>query len=163
MALDGSRQDERGGRLLLLVSLALNLFLIGAGGTLAARYYLASPPAAPVVDHSAAGRIDRIAATLPDSDATILRQAYRANDSEVEVAQRNYRQAQDAARATLRAEPFDVARLRSAMADIRAMRQKFDEALQKLIAQAAAQMSPAGRNKLADWPPHRQTATPKTR
>jgi uncharacterized membrane protein len=163
MALDGLRQDERGGRLLLLVSLALNLFLIGAGGTLAARYYLAPPPAAPVIDRSAAGRIDRIAATLPDSDAAILRRAFRANEAEVEVAQRNYREAQDVGREALRAEPFDVARLRSAMTDIRAMRQKFDESLQKLIAQAATQMSSAGRNKLADWPPHRQTASPKTR
>jgi len=56
-------------------------------------------------------------------------------------------------RGTLRAEPFDVSALRSAMTDVRAARQSLDAALQDVIASAATEMSPAGRSKLAEWTP----------
>ncbi|MGD9844189.1 MAG: periplasmic heavy metal sensor [Variibacter sp.] len=148
------------GRLLLLVSLALNLFFVGIVGALAIKHYIAPIPGPAVIDRTAAGRINRLAATLPESDARILRENFRANSTDVEAAQYAYRQAQDVVRAALRADPFDIGRLRLAMGQTRAARQKFDESLQNLLALAAAQMSAAGRNKLADWPPHRQPSTP---
>jgi hypothetical protein len=41
------------------------------------------------------------------------------------------------------------------MAETRAARQALDLALHEVISTAAAQMSPTGRNRLADWsPPH---------
>ncbi len=52
---------------------------------------------------------------------------------------------------SLRREPFDNAALRAAMAESRAARQEFDTALQAVMAQAAGEMSPAGRAALADW------------
>lgn len=149
-----------GGRILLLVSLALNLFFIGVVGALVIRHYIAPIPGPAVIDRTAAGRIDRLAATLPGDDAHILREAFRTNSASVEAAQSAYRQAKDVVREALRTEPFDAGRLRVAMGQTRAARQKFDESLQNLLALAAAQMSAAGRNKLADWPPHRQPSTP---
>jgi uncharacterized membrane protein len=149
---------------LLLVSLALNLFFVGAAGALAVRHYLAPPAATPVtLDRSVAARIDRLAATLPASDGDILRAEFRARSAPVEAAQRTYRQAQDRMRQALRAEPFEVEPLRAAMAETRAARPGFDQALQELIAAAAAKMSAAGRNKLADWPPRSRSGSEASR
>ena len=38
------------------------------------------------------------------------------------------------------------------MSKTRSARQAFDQSLQDVVAAAAAKMTPAGRNKLADWP-----------
>lgn len=156
----GASQD-RSTRLLLLCSLALNLFFVGAAGTLLARHYLTVPAASAPIDRSVAGRIERLAATLPAADADILRAEFRADTARVEAAQATYRQAQDRVREALRAEPFDPARLRAAMAETRSARPAFDQALQELIASAAGKMSKAGREKIADWPP-RQRSTSET-
>jgi hypothetical protein len=43
------------------------------------------------------------------------------------------------------------------MAETRNARPAFDQALQELIASAAAKMSKAGREKIADWPPRQRT------
>ncbi len=163
LAWEATAQAERGGRALLLASLALNLFFVGAAGALLVRHSLAPPAAPAVIDRSAAGRIERLAATLPDADARTLRETFRADTAHVEAAQADYRASQEVVRAALRREPFDTERLRAAMGQSRAARQKFDESLQNLIASAAARMSAAGRSKLADWPPHRSPPPPATR
>src|SRR5437763_89064 len=54
-------------------SLALNLFFIGAAGALANRHDLQPAPAQTERPHAAAARIDRLAATLPSTDADTLR------------------------------------------------------------------------------------------
>jgi uncharacterized membrane protein len=87
-----------------------------------------------------------------------VRSQIRANHAPIEDTQTKYRAAQDTIRATLRQEPFDVAALQAAMAQTRAARQNFDQAIQGVFATSAAQMSPAGRQALADWPPGRKTA-----
>jgi uncharacterized membrane protein len=50
----------------------------------------------------------------------------------------------------LRAEPFDVDAMRSAMATNRAAHDNFDLVVHDTIAAAAAKMSLVGRTKLAD-------------
>jgi uncharacterized membrane protein len=152
-ALSPAITDDRGTRLLLVCSLALNVFFVGAAGALAARHYLAAPAPPAVVDRSVAGRIERLAAPLPAGDADILRAEFRDRSAAVEAVQGTYRQAQDRIRRALRANPFEAEPLREAMAGTRAARQDFDRALQEVIAAAADRMSPAGRDKLADWPP----------
>jgi uncharacterized membrane protein len=154
MAPSVSLREDRASRWILLVSLGLNLFLIGAGGAFAARQYL-SPPAQTTtwVDRSVAARIERLAATLPPADGDILRATYRANAKAVDGARDVYRRAQDEARGILRNEPFDSEAMRAAMGRARVARQGFDQLLQDAIATAAARMTPAGRTKLADWPP----------
>lgn len=156
-ALSAGVGEDRNTRLLLLCSLALNLFFVGASGAVLARHYLTAPAAVAPIDRSVSARIERLAVTLPASDADILRAEFRANTASVEAAQATYRQAQDRVREALRAEPFDAARLRSAMAETRAARPGFDQALQELIASAAAKMSKPGREKIADWPPRQRT------
>ena len=47
--------------------------------------------------------------------------------------------------------------MRSAMTEARGARQAFDQSVQDFMATAAAAMSPAGRSKLADWPPSQRS------
>jgi uncharacterized membrane protein len=146
--------EDRASRWLVLASLALNLFFVGAGGALLARHYLAAPAAGPApIDRSVAARMERLAATLPSSDADILRSEDHAKATTVDGARQAYRKAQDEVRRILRAEPFQGEAMRAAMTEQRAARQVFDQLLQDVIASAAGRMSTAGRNKLADWPP----------
>src|SRR5207302_9443454 len=99
--------DERASRFLLLASLGLNLFFVGATGALAARHYFAERAAtAAPLDRSVAARIERLAATLPPADADALRAEYRVNSATVDASREAYRKAQDDVRATLRGEPF---------------------------------------------------------
>jgi uncharacterized membrane protein len=153
--------EDRASRWILLVSLGLNLFFIGAGGTLAARHYLADKTVATApVDRSVAARIERLAATLPSADGEILRAEYRANASTVDGTRDTYRKAQDEVREILRSEPFSPDAMRAAMSKARMARQTFAHQLQDVIATAAAKMTPAGRSKLADWPGGQRSSEP---
>jgi uncharacterized membrane protein len=145
--------DDRASRWLVLVSLALNLFFIGAGGALLARHYLAPAASSPSIDRSVAGRIDRLAAQLPSADGEILRAEFRAHQPQIEAARNAYRQAQDEISRILRTEPFDADAMRRAMAQARAARQVFDQVLHEHLASAAARMSAEGRTRLADSRP----------
>ncbi|HKG01125.1 MAG TPA: periplasmic heavy metal sensor [Xanthobacteraceae bacterium] len=145
---------DRSSRWILLGSLALNLFFIGATGALVTRHYLADRAVSTApVDRSVAARVERLAATLPSSDAEILRSEYRANATPVDASRAAYHRAQDEVRRVLRSDPFEPEAMRAAMVKARAARQVFDQLLQDMIASAAGKMSAAGRNKLADWPP----------
>jgi uncharacterized membrane protein len=141
-------------RWLLLGSLALNLFFVGVAVAMAIR-----APSAPAWDRNVFVRVERIADTLPPTDADLLRGQIKANRATIEDAQTQYRSAQDQIRETLRHELFDAAVMQAAMAKSRAARQAFDQVIQGVFAFSASQMSPAGRNALADWPPGRKTTS----
>lgn len=144
--------SQGSGRWLLLGSLALNLFFVGVAIAMAVR-----SPAPPAWDRNVFVRVERIAATLPPADAGLLRSQIAANRVAIEDTQTNYRTAQDAIRATLRHEPFDGAEMRAAMAKTRTARQAFDQTIQGVFAGVAPQLTPAGRQALADWPPGRKS------
>jgi uncharacterized membrane protein len=147
-------------RRVLLVSLALNLFFVGACAALAWRHYLPR-------EHGGAWtpgvRIERMAAALPAGDADVLHAEFRAQAEKTEAAHGAFRTAQARMRSALRAEPFDPAALRAAMADTRAARAKLDETLQDVVAAASARMTPDGRHRLADWTPYRRNGNDKRR
>jgi uncharacterized membrane protein len=148
-------------RWLLLGSLALNLFFVGAAGAVAFRY--SSPvPLATVshIDHSLAGRLDHVASSLPPEDADLLRAQLRVEAVKVAAAQADLRLSQETVRNSLRAAPFDADAMRAAMAENRIARQNFDQVLHDTIAAAAAKMSDVGRAKLAEWPAERDNARP---
>jgi uncharacterized membrane protein len=146
------RSTDSASRWLLLASLALNLFFIGIGSAMLAQAEWTDTSEAPASsDSTLASRIDRIAATLPKEDGDRLRANYRAHQAEVDGPRAVFEQRRDAIHAALRAQPFDEAALRAAMAQARAARQTFDRTIQDFFAKEAAEMSPAGRQKLADW------------
>jgi uncharacterized membrane protein len=144
---------------LLLGSLALNLFFVGAAGAVAFRYTSPVPLATVArIDHNLASRLDRIASGLPPADSEIMRVQLRRDAEKVAAAQADLRLSQDAVRKSLRAEPFDVDAMRSAMAANRAAHDNFDLVLHDTIAAAAAKMSLIGRTKLADGSAGRDSA-----
>ena len=96
-------------------------------------------------------RVERLAASLPPADAKILNDMIDADHAAIESAQNNYHAARDEIRASLRQNPFKVEDMRAAMAKTRTARQNFDLVIQRVFADAAAKMSPAGRLGLADW------------
>jgi len=154
---------EGGARLrwLLLGSIALNLFFMGAAGAVAFRYSSPVPLTTVArIDHSLAGRLDRIAASLPAADAGIMRAQLRGDAIKVAAAQADLRLSREEVRRSLRAQPFDAGAMRTAMAESRTARENFDQVLHDMIASAAAKMSVVGRDKLADWPTQRDNARP---
>jgi uncharacterized membrane protein len=139
-------------RWLLLGSLALNLFFAGAAGAVAFRYSSPVPLATVTrIDHSLAGRLDRIAANLPPADAALLRTQLRQEAIKVAAAQADLRLSEEDIRKSLRAQPFDADAMRTAMAENRAARENIVQVLHDTIASAASKMSLVGRTKLADW------------
>lgn len=146
------RGSEGSSRWLLLASLALNLFFIGVGGALLLQGYGYGSDAVPraAADRSIAGRIERIAAVLPPADADRLRKAYKERQSEIDGARAAYRDKQEAVRAALRVQPFNLETLKTAMAEMRAARQAFDVSIHGFFAQQASEMSEAGRQALAN-------------
>jgi len=141
-------------RWLLLGSLALNLFFVGAAVALLIR-----SPAPPAWDRDVLVRVERVAASLPPSDADVLRGEIKNNRAAIENAQTKYRGAQDVIREALRQDPFDAETMLAAMTKTRAARQTFDQTVQGAFAGAASRMSSAGRHALADWPPDRKSSS----
>ena len=150
-----------GGRLrwLLLGSLALNLFFVGAAGAVAFRHSSETPLTnVSHLGHNLSGRFDLMAASLPPTDAEILQQQIAADSAKIAAAQADLRLSQDDVRKMLRAVPFDADALSTAMAEHRNARDNFDVTLHNMLVSAAGKMSVIGRNKLADWPPDRDNA-----
>jgi uncharacterized membrane protein len=155
MAQTAPLAEHRSSRWLLLGSLALNLFFIGIGIAILIR-----GPAPPSPwDRNVFVRIERMAATLPPADANVLRGSIDNTRQALENAQTDYRSAQDQIREAMRQEPFSVENMRAAMGRTRAARQNFDQILQGAVADAAAKMSPSGRQALANWPPRRNSTS----
>ncbi len=154
---------ESGGRVhwLLLSSLALNLFFVGAAGAVAYRY--SSPiPLTTVshIDHNLVERLNRVADSLPPPDADIMRAQLRTDAIKIAAAQADVRLSQDDVRRSLRAEPFDADAMRKAMALNHDAHERFDQVVHDMLASAASKMSVVGRDRLADWPAQRANARP---
>lgn len=148
-----STLPTRGGssRWLLIVSLALNLFFIGAASTLALRHYLESGQTTAVQpQRTAAGRIEWLVAPLPPADAEKLRASFRAQATPAEQARGALNRAIDHLQAALRKQPFDPADLRAALLEIRATRPVYEQVMGDLYLAAVVEMSTEARLKLAD-------------
>ena len=91
-------------------------------------------PAPPAWDRNVFVRVERIADTLPPTDADLLRGQINANRHLIDAAQRQYHSAQEQIHETLRRQPFDVEAMRTAMAKTRAARQNFDQVIQGVFA-----------------------------
>ncbi|MGA9951582.1 MAG: periplasmic heavy metal sensor [Xanthobacteraceae bacterium] len=144
---------------LLLGSLALNLFFVGAAGAVAYRYTGPVPLTQVTrIDHNLVGRLDRVADSLPPADGDVMREQLREDAVKISTAQADLRLSQDDVRRSLRAEPFDAEAMRNAMTENHAAHERFDQVIHDMLAAAAGKMSVVGRNKLADWPAQRANA-----
>ena len=159
MSIPAAAPPRRTSRVVLLVSLALNLFFLGAVAAFALRHYAWDRRDA----WTPSARVERLAASLPPGDADKLRAAFREHTPAIEAARGAFRASHERLRQNLRAEPYNADAVRSAMADIRAARSKLDEALQETIVSASSQMGPDSRRALADWTPYRRHGKEKGR
>jgi uncharacterized membrane protein len=156
-------QIEGGGRVhwLLLGSLALNLFFVGAAGAVAYRYSSPVPlKTVSRIERNPIVKLNRVADTLPPADADVMRGQLRLDEVKIAAAQADLRLSQDDVRKSLRAEPFDADAMRKAMAANHSAHERFDQVIHDMLASAASKMSVVGRNKLADWPSQRANARP---
>jgi uncharacterized membrane protein len=158
----GNTRSSSGVRYLLLGSLTLNLAFAGAAGAMAVEHASATRtvPLQPVVGikHGIDHRFDRIEASLPANDAKIMRAGFRAEAVQLATAETRVRLSEAAVRDQLRAQPFDPAAVRTAMAESGAARDRFHQLVQEIIASTTAKMSPTGRAALADWPERNRKA-----
>jgi uncharacterized membrane protein len=132
-------------RWLLVGSLALNLFLIGV----VVAYQLRG--AVPSAQPSTQLRIEQIAETLPKPDADRLEAIFRGRAAELSEYTTAIRQSQDRQRDGFRAQPFDPKPVEAAMTTTRFNHDAAKRVIHEVILEAATQMSPAGRAKLAEW------------
>lgn len=129
--------------LLLLASLGLNLFL---GGFILARHLfrLHGPEAV------AARLIDRLSASLSETDREAMRHAFAAHEGELRAARAGLAEARRQVRAALAADPFDPQHLRAGLDATEAGHGALRKAIEESLVEAAGQLSPSGRRILAD-------------
>lgn len=150
-----------GSRWLLPVSLALNICFVGAAGAVAFRYTGEVPLSAITqIGNSATDRLDRVAAALPSPDSQVMRSEIHADEERVVAAQADLRLAQEAARDSLRAEPFDVDAMRISMQRVQIARESYHMVLHEVFEAAAPKMSVVGRSKLASLSAVRGNVSP---
>jgi len=138
-------------RWLLPASLALNICFVGAASAVAYRYTGDVPlPVVDLITRSAGDRLDRVAAALPANDAQIMRAQVRAEEVRVAAAQADLRLAQEEARNSMRAEPFNIDAMRTAMAQVQIARENYHTVLHDVFESAAPKLSVVGRNMLAN-------------
>lgn len=134
------------GRLLLTLSLALNLFLIAV---LAAPHLLPAPPRAPGETRIA----ERIARRLPEADRPAFRAAHERHEATLRRTFEAMRESRTRMREALSAEPFDAAKFGRAVDDWRQTSDAAQQAMHAMILDAAPKMSAQGR---VDLVPGRQ-------
>ncbi|WP_114393184.1 periplasmic heavy metal sensor [Oleisolibacter albus] len=142
-------------RLALLGSVGLNLFLIG---TLVPGWLHPRPDHPPVMAErlppgmeGPLSAVRRLAEELSPEDAAILRQAFSPDQEKFRTMIEAIRTGIDSTREILKAEPFDEAAFRKALADVNAVRDRFEANQQEILATAVAQLSPEGRKRMAEW------------
>ena len=128
----------------LFVSLALNLFLIGtvAGGLVVGQRLRAAhpPPAA-----RGGPPLWRAADALPPEKASAYRAALRSGGPQMRDAMRQARTARQAAWSGLAEEPFDAAAAKQRQAAIRTQEAQARGLVDDRVVDFAAQLSPAER------------------
>lgn len=134
-------------RLALIVSLALNVLIIGgvAGTLLASRH------------HGWKGHGDRafgllgFARTLPPERAEKIRQRMASGKANLSALRKAERQAREEARGVLAEEPFDAEKFKAALSRAAEAEAKEKSARMSLLAETAAELTPEERRQLHNW------------
>ncbi len=126
---------------LLIVSLAVNLFLIAFGVTRLIRMAERRPPP------HAAFRLGRV---LGKGASPEVRRVMREHMEGARPHRRALREARGEVRDALEAEPFDPQRLESALADLRERSQNVQKAMHEGLSAVAKDLDPQQRRRLAN-------------
>lgn len=140
-----ARSPCRNLRLALMASLALNVLIIGGvGGALLLGRHHGGP------GHRGSALLG-FAHTLPRERSDMIRQKAADAQPSMEKSRKGVRDARDAARTALIAEPFDQAKLDTALEGIVQAQAVEKRARVKLFGDAAGQLTPEERRQLRDW------------
>ncbi|MDE1145537.1 MAG: periplasmic heavy metal sensor [Azospirillaceae bacterium] len=143
-------------RLLLTLSLALNLFLLAFVGAqqwrerAVLRMLPPSVAATPGGNALASAFID-LAENMPADDRRLLREAILSHMAQLEQAQAGFIQAMDQVRAEIDRTPLDDDALRAAIANARTQRQPLGLVLEDIMMDVVPKMSPEGRHVLGHY------------
>jgi uncharacterized membrane protein len=132
---------------ILVLSLAANLFFAGLFVT----RHAFGPPRGP--DSMLARLIGELGAHLSDPDRATLQRVFDAHQAEIKQRSAQAMQSRAGIRAAMVAEPFDPAALTAAVDEASARDQAMRRAIEHMLLEAATQVSPDGRGKLAAWRP----------
>jgi len=131
---------------LLLLSLGMNLFL---GGMLVSR--LRSQPSHPPQTGGPERMIERMAATLPESDGQTLRSIYQTHQGDIGQLVTELQASRDEVRKAMTASPYEPQALETAFSQQRQRRLAVHAAVQGVLLEATPRLSPEGRRKLSEW------------
>lgn len=134
--------------ILLIVSLALNLFLVGilVGGRVAEWRAPASPTAAAL----GPGAVSQLLSALPASARSEARRMFTERRPEIRRHFRALRTARLEAMRTLRAEPFDRQAFAEAMETVRERTLALQAAVQQVLIDLSGEVDAETRARLAD-------------
>lgn len=137
----------RGLRVALIVSLALNVLIIGAvGGTLLFRH---GGPGGK--GHGHRSLLLGFVHQLPEARQQTLLEPLKARREALEPLRKAEHEARDAARRLLIEEPFDEAKLKSALQLVVAADTSERTAKMTIFAETAAKLTPEERKELYKW------------
>jgi len=146
-------------RWIVVVSIAMNLFLMALVGAQAWRATQLRRMALPAISEferlglqDPEGTVRRLGAGLSRDDAAILVGAARARIDALLGVKADFVAAVEHARAEVARDPVDSAALRSAIEEARRQRQRFGPLLEDILLDAVPRMSPQGRRELARGP-----------
>ncbi len=135
---------------LLVASLVLNVFLIGAfAAGLAARH-------GPFFGHDRPSRmmamptLHKIREALPESAQPVVEGIFDAHRQDMRRRIGELRETRRAVAAAIRAEPFDPAALGAALAELREREADVASAAHEAVAELAAKLDPEARDRLAE-------------
>jgi hypothetical protein len=139
-------------RVIVVISIALNLFLValvGAQGWQAIQLRRMAVPAISALERQGLqdpeGTLERLGGQLSRDDAAILLGAARARLGALLSVQADFVAAVERTRAEIARDPIDPDGLRAAIAEARRQRQRFGPLLEDILLDAVPRMTPDGR------------------
>jgi len=97
--------------------------------------------------------IGDLSSGLSEPDRATLRRIFDAHEAEIRERSAEAVGARAGVRAAIGAEPFDPAALTTALEDANARDTVMRRAIERMLLEAAIEVSPEGRRKLATWRP----------
>ena len=135
------QSGRRGGRILLVASLVVNLLLIGflVGHTVHPPWHERGGPLT----------IERVTGALPPEVRDAVRASLRERRPQIAERMAAVRQARADVRSAIEAEPFDATRLQAAFATLRDRSQAVQEDVAAAVVEAISKLPPDTRRELS--------------
>ena len=133
---------------LLIVSVLVNLFLIGGIGG-----HLVTRPTPPEGLPDPFNLIEKMVSTLPEADARIAREVFSKEKNMLEAKWKMAHHSPDAFNQALRTDPFDKEAAFKAWQETGLNGNQARDAFGRVLIESAARMSKEGRQRMSEFEP----------